>query len=81
MIVYNSAEDVKKAVKAALKAEGLTVAALGERLGLPQGNTSRLINRLNPSFNAIRDLAATIGYKLVFDIVPEREEGEDDGKA
>ncbi|MBR6530153.1 MAG: hypothetical protein IKT43_01915 [Clostridia bacterium] len=81
MIDYRSAEDVKKAVRSALKNEGLTVAALGERLGLTQGNTSRLINRINPSFNAMRDLSAAIGYKLVFDIVPEEKEGEEDGEA
>lgn len=79
MIEYNSAEDVKGAVKAAIKAKGLTVTALAEMVGESQGNLSRMLGRINPSFNAIRDLVGAFGYKLVFDIVPV-EGGESDGK-
>ena len=76
---YKSAEDVKGAVKAALKAKGLTVTALAEMVGDSQGNVSRMLGRINPSFNAIRDLVGAFGYKLVFDIVPV-DGGESDGE-
>lgn len=67
---YASSEDVKKAVFAAMRENGLTLTAVAERLGTRQGDLSRMLNRMNPSFNSIRDFVGSFGYKLVFDIVP-----------
>ncbi len=70
MTTYNTGEDIKKAVWSILKKEGITLVALAPTMGTSQGNLSRTLNGQNPSFNAIRDIAAALGYKLVFDLVP-----------
>ena len=70
---YVSSEDVKRAVFSALRENGLTLTAIAERLGTRQGDLSRMLNKMNPSFNSIRDFAGVFGYKLIFDIVPKND--------
>lgn len=69
MTEYRSGEDIKKAIRAIMKADGYTTITLGEAIGMPNGNVSRTLNKLNPTFGQVRDMAAAMGYKLVFDIV------------
>ena len=70
---YTSSEDVKRSVFAAMKEKGVTLTSLAEPLGTRQADLSRMLNRLNPSFNSIRDFVGSFGYKLVFDIVPKED--------
>lgn len=80
MITYTTGEDVKKAVFAILKKEGTTLLALAPKIGTYQAGLSRTLNGQNPSFGAIRDIAAGLGYKLVFDIIPDDDKGKKDDK-
>ena len=72
-MVYKSAEDVKRAIKAAAAERGITISALADTMGVPQPNMSRTINRLNPSFNTVRDIADALGCDLVFEILPRAQ--------
>lgn len=80
MITYTTGEDVKKAVFAILKKEGTTLLALAPKIGTYQAGLSRTLNSQNPSFGAIRDIAAGLGYKLVFDIIPDDDKEKKDDK-
>ena len=70
-MTYKSGEDVRTAVWRVMRQEDFTLVKLAEKMGTVHSNLSRSLNRLNPSFNAIRDIADAMGYKLVFDIVPK----------
>lgn len=80
---YKSGEDVRNAVRSIMHKNGVTLATLAENMGSYHGNLSRHLNKLNPSFNTIRDMVSAMGYKLVFDIVPKdaSDEVKDSSKA
>lgn len=76
-MVYHSGEDVKNEVKAMCAFRGMTITSLSAKMGTAQPIVSRAINRVNPAFGTVRDIADALDCDLVFQFVPREHKKEE----